>query len=170
VAQPSQLADTSCHLNEVANVHIPSVGLTNKISQALSVVWPNTTNLKIPEIRDVPESTSLGSLIKTLRRGHGLTQVDLAEAIGVVRSTIAGIEGGHYMPGRETLNALADFFKVPLDDLRKVVAPRQIVQGELVNDPDELAWLNLWRRLSDAQRTQLLMRAFIPPKEGGSAN
>src|SRR4029077_6594487 len=170
MAQPSQLRDASRPIDEVLNVHRPTVGDANKKVNIRSVGASNTTDWKFRQIGEVNESGSLGQLVKTLRRGHGLNQIDLAEAIGVARSTIAGIERGHYMPGRETLNALADFFKVSLDELRKVVPPRKVVAGELVNVPDELALLNMWLSMSPATRYQFLLRAHVPHKGDGASN
>lgn len=96
---------------------------------------------------------SLGELVRGLRKSAGLTQSELADAIGIARSTLATIETGADLPGRETLLALADYFQISVDQLRsRPNGQRRPRQGEVVNDPDELAWLNLWRTLTHEQR------------------
>ncbi|MGI4794380.1 MAG: helix-turn-helix domain-containing protein, partial [Janthinobacterium lividum] len=61
------------------------------------------------------EQEHIGHKLRTARRGRKLTQMEVAVAVGVGRSTIAGIEKGHDLPGRETLVALAEYFDMPLD-------------------------------------------------------
>lgn len=55
--------------------------------------------------------------LKELRRKHGLTQQQLADVLGVVRSTVSGYENGTIEPKQQTLTKLADYFQVSFDDL-----------------------------------------------------
>lgn len=55
--------------------------------------------------------------LKELRNICRITQSKLAEKIGVSRSTIAMYETGSSEPDIDTLNKIADFFKVSLDFL-----------------------------------------------------
>lgn len=55
--------------------------------------------------------------IKSLRKQRHITQVQLAEKIGVSRSTISMYEMGEREPDFETLEALADIFNVDMDFL-----------------------------------------------------
>ncbi|CAK7193119.1 HTH-type transcriptional regulator Xre [Commensalibacter sp. Nvir] len=57
----------------------------------------------------------LGPKLKQLRREKKLTQIEVAEAIGVSRPFLTAIENGREYPGRETLMATANFFNVTLD-------------------------------------------------------
>jgi transcriptional regulator with XRE-family HTH domain len=60
----------------------------------------------------------LGETIRRLRKDNGLTQAQLAEAIGVDESYISKIETGRlpYTPSEETLRLLAQILKAdPLD-------------------------------------------------------
>jgi transcriptional regulator with XRE-family HTH domain len=99
---------------------------------------------------------SLGELVRDLRKRAELTQMELATEIGIARSTLASIETGSDLPGRETLMALADFFKVPLDNFRtRTAGNRQPRRREVVEDPDELALLSFWRSLSKEQRVMV---------------
>lgn len=114
--------------------------------------------------------SGLGTIVRALRKERGLTQADLAAAIGIARSTIAGIERGHYMPGRESLIALADFFRVPVEELGHGVArPRPPRDSEVVDDPNELAWLRFWRALTLDQRSALFSRIDIPKRNDTAA-
>ncbi|MEV3853133.1 helix-turn-helix transcriptional regulator [Streptomyces sp. NPDC050095] len=54
---------------------------------------------------------------RALRRSRDKTQSDVAEAVRVGLSTVAGWEGGTSTPDGETLPVLATFFGMPLDDL-----------------------------------------------------
>lgn len=58
---------------------------------------------------------TLGQKIKKLRKEKNLTQAEVAEALGVSRPFLTGIERGREYPGRETLMATAIFFNVSLD-------------------------------------------------------
>lgn len=57
------------------------------------------------------------NIFKRLRTSSGLTQVELAEKIGISRSTIGMYETGAREPDFETLEAIADFFNVDIDYL-----------------------------------------------------
>jgi transcriptional regulator with XRE-family HTH domain len=106
---------------------------------------------------------SPGALIKALRKSKGLTQVEAAEAIGIGRSTLAGIERGLDMPGRETMIAIADFFEMPLDYFRQGIAGPVSPNGpEFAKDADELALLNFWRGLSPEQRKVVIRLLQLP--------
>lgn len=53
--------------------------------------------------------------IKTLRKAKGLTQHDLADAIGINRATLGGYETGRRTPRLPELQQIAEFFGVGLD-------------------------------------------------------
>lgn len=55
--------------------------------------------------------------LKELRLKNGLTQQQLADVLGVVRSTVSGYENGTIEPKQHTLTKLADYFQVSFDDL-----------------------------------------------------
>lgn len=59
----------------------------------------------------------LAGVIEYLRKREGLSQQELADKLGVSRSTIGMIESGQRMPGRETLETIADTFNVSIDFL-----------------------------------------------------
>ncbi len=59
----------------------------------------------------------LGDKLKTLRIQHGLTQVEVAERIGVSKSIISYYETSERQPSYEALIKLASLYKVTTDYL-----------------------------------------------------
>lgn len=57
------------------------------------------------------------NVFKHLRIASGLTQAEMAEKLGVSKSTISMYENGNREPDFETLEAIADFFNVDIDYL-----------------------------------------------------
>lgn len=55
--------------------------------------------------------------LKELRKTKGLSQVVLAERLGLSKSTIGAYETGDITPSVEALNLIADFFNVDTDYL-----------------------------------------------------
>lgn len=59
----------------------------------------------------------LGKRIKELRNKYKLTQTELAEQVGVTKSTIAAYENNSRLPSYEVLIKMSDVFKVSIDSL-----------------------------------------------------
>lgn len=55
--------------------------------------------------------------IQELREEHDMTQVALAQALGVTRQTINAVERNRYDPQLELAFKLAEFFECDVDDL-----------------------------------------------------
>lgn len=55
--------------------------------------------------------------LKELRKSKGLSQVALAERLGLSKSTIGAYETGDISPSIEALNTIADYFNVDMDYL-----------------------------------------------------
>lgn len=55
--------------------------------------------------------------LKEYREDEGLTQVELATAVGVTRQTINSIERGRYNPSLELAFKLAAHFECAIEDL-----------------------------------------------------
>lgn len=106
--------------------------------------------------------TSIGRRLQTLRlekgekQGRALPQAEVSEAVGIARSTLAAYEKGHYLPGRDTLAALANFYDVSIDFLsgQPVVSPSHTTK--LGQTPEEAEWVGLWRDMNDTQRRRAL--------------
>ncbi|MBD3940645.1 helix-turn-helix transcriptional regulator [Microbacterium sp. NEAU-LLC] len=61
--------------------------------------------------------TRVTNSIRATREAAGMTQADLARAVGVTRQTLIAIEQGRYSPSLELAFQLARAFGVGLDDL-----------------------------------------------------
>lgn len=59
----------------------------------------------------------IGEKIKELRKNSKITQEQLGNAIGVSKMAISYFEKGKKSPGRESLEKIADYFKVTTDYL-----------------------------------------------------
>ncbi|MBI5817174.1 MAG: helix-turn-helix transcriptional regulator [Candidatus Yonathbacteria bacterium] len=55
--------------------------------------------------------------ILELRKGSGVTQETLAQAIGVTRQTIIAIEHGNYSPSVVLALKISRFFKKPIENI-----------------------------------------------------
>jgi putative transcriptional regulator len=58
-----------------------------------------------------------GSRIRELRLARGLSQGDLAEAVGVSRQSINSIETGRYIPSLPLAVGFAWFFDLPVEEI-----------------------------------------------------
>ena len=58
---------------------------------------------------------NIAAKIKTLRKAKGLTQEQLADALGMTRGAIGGYEAGRRNPRLPDLQKIADYFGVGLD-------------------------------------------------------
>ena len=76
----------------------------------------------------------LGSLICSRRKARGLTQEQLAEAVGVARQTASKWETGETVPDAESLGKLASVLGFPVD---------RALGLEPEEDEDGMEWLIL---------------------------
>lgn len=78
------------------------------------------------------------NVFKHLRIASGLTQAEMAEKLGVSKSTISMYENGNREPDFETLEAIADFFNVDIDYLlgrtNKTTVLPETVGNYYIND------------------------------------
>ena len=61
--------------------------------------------------------------IRSLRKAAGLTQEDLAQALGVTRQTINAIENDKYDPTLGRAMRLARFLNTPVEDIFRLPEP-----------------------------------------------
>ena len=61
--------------------------------------------------------------IRSLRKAAGLTQEDLAQALGVTRQTINVIENDKYDPTLGLAMRLARFLNTPVEDIYRLPEP-----------------------------------------------
>ena len=62
------------------------------------------------------------NVVKALRTEKGLSQADLAVAMGVSRQTVNSIETGRYLPSLPLAISLARFFERPVEAIFDVDA------------------------------------------------
>lgn len=105
----------------------------------------------------------IGRRVAGLRKDKDLTQIEAAIAIGIARSTLGEIEIGSEQGGIDSMIAIADYFKVPMDWLLcRTVPPGGPLVGKFVDEPDVLAWINFWENLSDIDRNAAIKLLRIP--------
>lgn len=63
------------------------------------------------------ETMNLAENIANLRKNRSLTQAQLAEALNITAAAVSKWETGAAVPDLDTLVALADYFRVPMDEL-----------------------------------------------------
>ncbi|MER2283297.1 MULTISPECIES: helix-turn-helix domain-containing protein [Pseudomonas] len=73
----------------------------------------------------------LGQRIRTLRKGLGLTQAQLAESLDYEPMTISRFERGEYSPGFDALHQLAKALNVSLVSLLEAEATEALDADEL---------------------------------------
>lgn len=61
--------------------------------------------------------SNLHNVLIKLRKEQDRTQQEVAEALGISQKTYCNYEKGNRKPDIETLIALADYFRVPIDFL-----------------------------------------------------
>lgn len=59
--------------------------------------------------------SEMGNKLKTLRKGRGLTQLELSEKLNLSRATISNYEVGRRSPQLAELRRFAEFYGVGLD-------------------------------------------------------
>lgn len=62
-------------------------------------------------------SETVNNSVQMCRTSAGLTQEDLATAVGVSRQTIIAIEKGNYVPSVLLALKIAETFKKPVEDI-----------------------------------------------------
>lgn len=62
-------------------------------------------------------SKVLGNNIAQIRKESRITQQDLADSIGMERTSLSQIETGAYNPSAETMKKISDALKRPLGDI-----------------------------------------------------
>ncbi|HEX6032965.1 MAG TPA: helix-turn-helix transcriptional regulator [Anaerolineales bacterium] len=55
--------------------------------------------------------------LREIRTSRGMTQAELAEAVGVARVSIVAIETGRFLPTIETALLISSALKVPVEDI-----------------------------------------------------
>jgi len=100
----------------------------------------------------------IGNKIKEYRKLKGLTQKELAKAVGMGDTTIANYEKGLRTPKKNTLFKLANAFDISIDDLFPPIEsakPKQNITK--VNfDPRQAILLSNYNKLNDSRKNKLV--------------
>lgn len=68
-------------------------------------------------IRYMSPKEQINNNVQSVRKERGITQEQLAEAVGVTRQTIISIEKGNYVPSVLLALKIAIFFNLPVEDI-----------------------------------------------------
>ncbi|MCF8002536.1 MAG: helix-turn-helix domain-containing protein [Halanaerobiales bacterium] len=93
--------------------------------------------------------------LKELRKETKLKQSEVAEEMGLGRSTYANYEQGTRFPGKENLIAIADYFGVSIDYLlgeTDIKISEDKVVEKLADDPDLLDFYNSMKKNGDLKK------------------
>lgn len=89
----------------------------------------------------------LSSRLRSLRENRKITQADVADRIGVARTTYAMYEQGKREPDLETINTIASFYDVTADYLLGRTNQKQVTIDKneeefqaFANDPSLQKW------------------------------
>ncbi len=80
---------------------------------------------------------SLATNLVTLRKQHGLTQMDLAEKLNVSRQAISRWEVGAAVPSTDNLKTLSVLYEVSVDDILKGETASVPQSSDLSDSPQE---------------------------------
>ena len=80
---------------------------------------------------------SLATNLATLRKKHGLTQMDLAEKLNVSRQAISRWEVGAAVPSTDNLKTLSVLYEVSVDDILKGETASVPQSSDLSDSPQE---------------------------------
>lgn len=94
---------------------------------------------------------SIGTTIKTLRRGRDLTQEDLAEILGVSSKAVSQWENDRTAPDLSQIPAICTYFDISADTLLGIdTAQRRAVREEMFSRAQKLAQNGQHREAADA--------------------
>jgi transcriptional regulator with XRE-family HTH domain len=116
----------------------------------------------------------LSNWIRALREQRDETQVVAAEGIGISRTHLSNIETGKDRPGRETLLAIAAYYKASVDQLISLLSESSKKNEMTTSKPEqllELAVLFLGQERGDparyARRLSLIHKALQDAQRDG---
>ena len=74
--------------------------------------------------------TTATTPLKKLRKARGLSQTDVAKAVGIDQATLSRIEGGTYGPRKDAYLALAKYFGSAIS-LEQIIFPERFEDYEV---------------------------------------
>lgn len=85
----------------------------------------------------IQKPSDLARLVKTRRQAGGLTQQDIADAVGITRQSLARIESGHGGASFETVLRIFEHLDIRLEAVRS----GQHQGNNSIRDNDEVQWI-----------------------------
>ncbi|WP_196768549.1 helix-turn-helix domain-containing protein [Granulibacter bethesdensis] len=116
-------------------------------------------------------STSFNERLKNTRKQKKISQIEVAEAVGISRSFLSDIENGNKDGSFKTIAALADYYSVSLDYIKDGSSQSSLSDSnDIAHDDHERVLLKLWRLISDDERKSLmiLLRAGMKARDSAA--
>ena len=101
-------------------------------------------------------------IIEKLRNRSGLTQKDLAEKLGIARTTYSGYANGTREPDHNTLRKIAKYFEVSMDYLLTGEDGKKLI----IEDDMKIKLNEEFDRLTKEEQENLLSFIERMPKKG----
>lgn len=102
---------------------------------------------------------NFGDKLRTLRQERGLTQPDLAQAMGIEQSYLSKLENGKSLPSNDMLHRILDVFQLEVGDL--VDDLDQGVRNQLRHIPDIAAHFNHQKQMLIGNRRRWLLLSAL---------
>ena len=118
----------------------PSIEVIKVLAEYYGVTTDYLLGVGDASTRDYLTNNAGMKSLKDLRAAIGVTQMELANSMGVSRSTVAMWETGGSQPDNDMLVKLADFFDVTTDFLLGV--EKSPTRDYFTNSDDEFAFLD----------------------------
>ena len=103
----------------------------------------------------------LGEQMRELRRRNGITQEDLARALGVTAQAVSRWEKGVCYPDMELIPSLANYFGVTIDDVFGCAGEREARINSIIAEANELGKSDNGRDINIEKRLTLLRNALV---------
>ena len=99
--------------------------------------------------------------LRELRRAKNLSQEDIAEALGLAKSTVSMYERGNRRPNLAVVTKLAELFSVTVDALLGASEPepeQELPREVTVSDPELIEYLEMLRTRPECRMLMSTMR------------
>lgn len=108
----------------------------------------------------------MSNRLKELRCSAGVTQKELASALGVAQPTLSGWENGRFQIDYDSLIKIADYFNTTIDyllgrDVENSLSRSDITTDKPVLRSDDEKLLGVYHSLDEQSKTQLMSVAYL---------
>ena len=102
---------------------------------------------------------NLGDKLRQLRQNKGLTQPEVAEAIGIEQSYLSKLENGKYIPSADVFGRILEVFQLPVSDLVDDLDARD--RNQLRQIPDVAGYYNRQKSIILGNRRRWLIGSMM---------